>query len=111
MLCGAKMRAQLSPSRLSPPPVLPVLPADRRLLPPTNLPHLLGLDDHLPLDRPFVYQSSINSRSPSDAECLLPLPVRTIKPIDMASMDAVSTACLTNAGSCSRCRSTIYSIL
>ena len=107
MFGGTQSRAQLSPRRRSPPPVLLVFPADHWLPPPTDLPHLLVLDDNSPLGHPLLSQPSINCLFPSDVECSLPPPSRTIKTIDMASMEAVSTACLMNVGSRSRCRSTI----
>ena len=117
MFGGTQSRAQLSPRRRSPPPVLLVFPADHWLPPPTDLPHLLVLDDNSPLGHPLLSQPSINCLFPSDPsqttpsysdEFSLPLPARAIKPIDMASMEAVSTASVMNVGSRSRCRSTIY---
>ena len=106
MFGGAQSRAQLSPRRLSPPPVLPDFPACDPLISPVNLPHLLVLDDNSPLDHPLLSQPSINFRPPSDpprispadgAESFLPpLPARAIKPMDTTSMEAVSAACLMN---------------
>jgi hypothetical protein len=116
MLGGAQTRAQLSPRRRSPPPDLPVLPANDPLPPPTDLPHLLVLDDHSLVNQPLLSQPSINFLSPSDppraapadgAEYSRPLPARAKKPIDTASMEAVSPTSLMNVGSRSRCRSTI----
>ena len=104
---GAQSRPQLSPRRLSPRPALPDLPAYDPLLSPVDLPHLLILDGNSPPDHPLLSQPSINFRPPSDVEFLLPLPSRAIKPIDMARMEAVSTACLMNVESRNLCRSTI----